>query len=60
MTLDALPITCDHCGYEMHGWSRAELVREGWRWHDAKRQRVIVVCPECTIRCEANRREAAA
>ncbi len=31
----------------MHGYTRLELKKMGWRWHDAKRSRWIILCKTC-------------
>lgn len=39
--------TCDSCGQEMSGYSRRDLLNEGWRFHEAKRKEGFLMCGEC-------------
>lgn len=43
---------CDLCGHETTGYSKAALLKHGWKWHDAQHGRFIVVCGECSSRLE--------
>jgi hypothetical protein len=50
---------CDACAEKRVGFSRTELLREGWKWHQAGGNEQIVVCGVCEAR-HAQRRKAAA
>jgi hypothetical protein len=50
---------CHSCLEQLTGYSKRELLDEGWRWHDAGRDRVFVCCGVCEARFAARRRAAA-
>jgi hypothetical protein len=50
---------CDSCADKRVGFSRTELLTEGWQWHDAGRNDWIVVCGVCEARHAARRKAAA-
>lgn len=39
---------CDSCGHEVDGWTKKELLDEGWEWHATKRGREFVMCDACS------------
>ena len=39
-------IECGRCGYEVTGYTKADLVKEGWAWH-ADNGCEFVMCGEC-------------
>ena len=49
---------CDACQDKRVGFSRTDLLSEGWKFHDAGRNEQIVVCDTCTRR-HAEQRAAA-
>ena len=38
---------CDACCYEVGGYSRKDLLTEGWQWHDIGGGLFFVMCGEC-------------
>ncbi len=50
---------CDSCDHEVSGYSRRDLLDDGWRWHDAGTGLTFPMCGQC---CEtyARRRQAKA
>ncbi len=51
MTSSATPVhVCDACDAEWWGASKRDVLDEGWKFHDAKRGRLFVMCGECEHR----------
>lgn len=38
---------CDSCDYEVDGYTKKELLDEGWKWMEAKKGREFVLCSDC-------------
>jgi transcription elongation factor Elf1 len=51
---------CDACNAERWGASKRDVLEEGWKFHDAKRGRMFVMCGSCEQRFGAQRPAAAA
>ncbi|MCP9488705.1 MAG: hypothetical protein MSC31_02360 [Solirubrobacteraceae bacterium MAG38_C4-C5] len=41
---------CDACEACWWGASKRDVLDEGWKFHDAKRGRILVVCGDCEAR----------
>jgi hypothetical protein len=41
---------CDSCDYEVGGYSKSDLLTEGWTFHKVNVTRDLVLCDECTQR----------
>lgn len=41
---------CDCCLWQVSGYSKKELLDEGWEWHVLPRGRYFLVCGECEYR----------
>jgi hypothetical protein len=52
--------SCDCCGAETSGYGKRDLLAEGWKWHDGRQGREIVVCGECAARHASHRAVSAA
>lgn len=50
---DSHVVRCDACGHVASGFSRRELLGEGWRWNPAGRWPDVVVCGACNDRMKA-------
>lgn len=51
--------TCDSCGQEMSGYSRRDLLSEGWKFHEAKRKEGFLMCGDCEQRYAQIRQQRA-
>jgi transcription elongation factor Elf1 len=40
-------VTCDCCNHEVVGASKRDVLRDGWKFHDAGGGRTLVVCGDC-------------
>ncbi len=50
---------CDSCGHEAAGYSKRDLLDDGWRWLDAGVGLTFVMCGSCR-EAYAKRRQAKA
>lgn len=49
--MNTTPIyVCDACDATWWGASKRDVLDEGWKFHDAKRRRTLVVCGDCERR----------
>lgn len=51
---------CDACGHEVSGYSKKELLEDGWKFHDAKKKRTFVMCGDCEREYQRRREVRAA
>lgn len=40
-------MTCWSCGFEAVGYSKRDLLEDGWKWHDASAGVMFVMCGDC-------------
>ena len=38
---------CDSCDHELSGYSKKDLLTDGWRWEDAGNGRMLALCGPC-------------
>ena len=50
--------TCGACDSVWWGASKRDVLDEGWKFHDARRGRLFVMCGECEERFHLRRRLA--
>jgi len=46
---------CDSCGHEVDGWTKKELLDEGWTFTAVAKGREFVMCDECVRHYEKRR-----
>ena len=39
--------TCDSCSHEVGGYTKKDLLEEGWKFHDVGGGRMFVMCGAC-------------
>ena len=47
---------CDACNAERWGASKRDVLDDGWKFHDAKRGRLFLMCGDCERRFGGARR----
>lgn len=46
---------CDACGAQWWGAAKRDVLDDGWKFHDAKRGRMFVMCGDCEARFDRRR-----
>lgn len=49
---------CDSCGHEVTGYTKKDLIDEGWVWHKINVSRSFVMCDSCEATFAARRTTA--